>query len=198
MNNIPAVDDTPVLIDAEFVKLTLSKSTGGTEVVGFSTSYKNETIDGTTFHPLNGLMGVGTQQRDLGPTGFDTAITIVGVDQENIYIVLQDTFLIKGSLVQIYRGFYDENYVLQSAALRYTGLVTSWAITETVDMNITALDDTYTVTLNCSNYKQVLQNHISGRNTNPNSWKGYSPTDTSMDNVPNLINAYWNFGVPKK
>ena len=195
MNTIPAVNGVPYVSNAEFVKLTLTTQDNSVIVHTFSTSYKEETINGFVYTPLGGLLNVSTQQRDLAATSFDTAITLSGVDQTNIFYVLSDQYKIKGSKIQFYRGFYDSNYILTSSSLRYTGIVTSYAIQENVDMDM-ATDD-YTVTINCSNYKTILENLVSGRFTSPNSWKSYNPNDTSMDNVPNLINAYFDFGKPK-
>lgn len=192
MNNIPAVNGVPYVNNAEFVKLTISLAAGGTEVFTFSSSYKEETINGSVYKPLGGLIAVSTQQRDLRATSYDTTVTLAGVDQTNIYYVLSSDFLIKGSTIQVYRGFYDSNYNLTSNALRYTGIVTSWAVQENVE--IESHDDNYTVSINCSNYKTVLENRIAGRNTNPTSWRSFDPTDSSMDNVPNLVNANFDFG----
>jgi len=72
--------------------------------------------------------------------------------------------------------------------------VTSYTINESVEQNTN--DDSYIVTLNCSNYKTVLENRIAGRNTNPTSWRNFYPNDASMDNVPSLINAVFDFGQP--
>jgi hypothetical protein len=192
MNNIPAVNGVPYVNNAEFVKLSLSTSTGNVEVLTYSTSYKSENIGGTVYSPLGGYLGVSTQQRDLSATGYDTTITLSGVDQTNIFYVLSDQYLIKGSKIEFYRGFYNENYNLTSTVLRYTGIVTSYTIEENLDLDSKV--DNYTVSVNCSSYKTVLQNLISGRYTNPSSWSQYGPSDKSMDNVPNLINAYFNFG----
>jgi hypothetical protein len=194
MNNIPLVNNTDYVLTADFVKLTLNLAAGGTEVVTFSTSYRNETFGGNEYTALAGLLGVGTQQRDLSATGFDTTVSFLGVDPANIFYVLSDEYKLKGSLMQIYRGFYNANYVL-NPVLRYTGIVTSWSIEESLDLQ--NLSDTYVCSINCSNYKSVLANHMSGRNTSPTSWKNSYPLDVSMDNVPSLINATWDFGVPK-
>lgn len=197
MNSIPAVNGVPYVNNAEFVKLTLSKADqSGTEVYTFSSSYKTESINGINYTPLGGLLSVSTQQRDLSATGFDTSVTLLGVDQTNIFYVLSSDYLIKGSKIELYRGFYNSNYILTSTALRYTGIITSFSIQENLDMD--NMDDNYTVTVNCSSYKTVLENLISGRYTSPSSWKNFNPTDTSMDNVPNLINAYFNFGQQVK
>jgi hypothetical protein len=193
MNNITPVNDTGYINSAEFVKLKLHLSAGGYEVYTFSSSYKEETIDGLVYNPLSGLLGISTQQRDLKATSFDTSISLSGVDQNNIYIVLSDQYTLKGSEVTIYRGFYDANYnLLPTVYTRYTGIVTSYTIQESVSMDDRT--DTYTVAFNCSNFRTILENHVSGRNTNPTSWKLYDDADNSMINVPNLMNAYFNFG----
>lgn len=192
MNSIPSVNEKSNIVTAEFVKLKLHLSAGGIEVHTFSSSYKDETFDGDTYTPLSGLLGISTQQRDLKATGFDTSISILGVVQENIYLVLSSDYILKGSEIQVFRGFYNETYDLVDVYPRYTGIVTSYTIQESVDMDDRT--DTYTVSFNCSNFKTILENHVAGRNTNPTSWKLYNPTDTSMDNVPNLMNAYFNFG----
>lgn len=192
MIEIPQVNGTPYVNNAEFVKLTLALSAGGTQIHTFSTSYKNETIDGDVYIPLGGLLTVSTQQRDLRATGYDTSITLQDVDKTNIAFVLSNDYLIKGSQIVFYRGFYDENYSLTNTVLRYTGIVTSYAIQENID----GVNDNFTVTINCSNYKTVLENRVAGRNTNPTSWARFYPNDTSMDNVPNLINAVFDFGKP--
>ena len=194
MNIISAVNGVPYVNNAEFVKLTLNLAAGGSEIYTFSSSYRIETFDEVEYTPLGGLMGVSTQQRDLAATSYDTAITLVGVDQTNIYYVLSSDYLIKGSTIEFYRGFYDTNYALTSVSLRYTGVVTSYTIQENVDMD--QMSDTYTVTINCSNHKTILENQISGRNTNPTSWAEFYANDTSMENVPNLINAVFDFGKP--
>lgn len=192
MNNIPQVNGVPYVNNAEFVKLTLNLTNGTQQVKTFSTSYKAETIGGLSYDPLGGLLDVSTQQRDLAATGYDTTISLSGVDQTNIFYVLSDQYLIKGSKIEFYRGFYNENYNLTATNLRYTGIITSYAIQENLDQNNQV--DNYTVSINCSSFKLVLQNLISGRYTNPSSWSQYGPLDKSMDNVPNLINAYFNFG----
>ena len=58
------------------------------------------------------------------------------------------------------------------------------------------LEDTFSVTMNASSYKNVLQNRIAGRKTNGSSWKVYDPADTSMDNVASLADRQYDFGMP--
>jgi len=193
---IPEVDNAPYVNNAEFVKMTIYNNDNTTTVYTFSSSYKDETIDSVLYKALGGLMGVGMQQRDIRVTSFDTAITLSGIGSENIYAVLGTK--IKGSLVEIYRGFYDTNYVLENVVLRFNGIVTSYTISE--DFVPAEHNDNFVVTVNCSSYKTVLENRIAGRQTSPNHWNEYNgaPTikDTAMINIPNLINAYFDFGKP--
>jgi hypothetical protein len=164
------------------------------EVHTFSSAYQFETIDNQIYTPLGGLMAVGQQQRDMRVTSADTSISISGIDGNAIYYVLDTK--IRGSKLEITRGFYggDSNvantYILTSTAQRFTGIVTNYAITE----DRQEADDNYTITLNASSYKSVLENRISGRKTNPVSWKEYDPNDTSMDQVYSLADQWFDFG----
>lgn len=192
MENIPQVNNQPYVRDAEFVKLTVPFDGGGSNVYTFSSSYKSEVVDGVTYSPLGGLLNIGTMQQDLRVSSFDMGLSLSGIGSENIYIVLANK--IKGSTVEIYRGFYNQNYVLQTPLYkRYTGVVTSYTIME----ERSERDDIFTVSLNCSSYKTILENKISGRKTNPRSWNAYSGSidDSAMINVPALDKAYWDFGM---
>jgi hypothetical protein len=194
MDNIPAVANNKALVtNAEFVKLTIYNEYGNTannNVYTFSSSYQTETIDGQVYSPLGGLLAVGVQQRDIRVTSADTSISLSGVDGNNIYVVLNNK--VRGSKLEITRGFYDNNYVLTSNAHRFTGIVTNYQISEERQDQ----DDNFTVTLNASSFKSVLENRIAGRKTNSESWKEYNPTDTSMDRVPSLSDRPFDFGKP--
>ena len=84
MENIPAVADDPaVLSNAEFVKLTIYNDVNDpndVDIYTFSSSYREETIDGTVYSPMGGLLQVGIQQRDLRVTSADTSISLSGID----------------------------------------------------------------------------------------------------------------------
>jgi hypothetical protein len=202
VDNIPAVaNNKPLVNNAEFVKLTVYNEYGNTannNVYTFSSSYQSETIDGQVYGPLGGLLAVGVQQRDIRVTSADTSISISGIDGNNMAVVLGT--LIRGSKLEITRGFYGgdgnvaNNYVLTSNAHRFTGIVTNYNISEERQDN----DDNFTITLNASSFKSVLENRIAGRKTNSESWKEYNPTDTSMDRVPSLADRAFSFGVEPK
>jgi len=194
MDNIPAVANNKALVNnAEFVKLTIYNEYGNTannNVYTFSSSYQSENIDGQDYTPLGGLLAIGVQQRDIRVTSADTSLTLSGIDGNNMSIVLGT--LIRGSKLEITRGFYDNNYVLTSNAHRFTGIVTNYQISEERQDQ----EDNFTITLNASSFKSVLENRIAGRKTNSESWKEYNPTDTSMDRVPSLSDRSFDFGKP--
>jgi hypothetical protein len=194
---IPEVINTPKIKTAEFVEwIKYSYDTNTSSYTAtrytFSSSYKDEMfdVDGqpSLFECVGGLLQIGTQQRDLKVTGFDTAVMLMGIDPAEIYrVVDRDT---KGSKIRIWRGFYNDDYVLTDTYLRFTGIVTSYVTNEDYQV----LDNTTNLVLNCSATKYVLENLFSGRKTNAESWKQYSPNDTSMNNVVALAGVNFDFG----
>lgn len=196
MDHIPEVANSPPSINtAEFVKLTIYNEYGNianVTVHTFSSAYKAETIDGTVYLPLGGLLAVGTQPRDLRVTSADTSIAISGISGNNIYIVLDTK--IKGSKIEILRGFYNNNYILTNTYPRFTGIVTSYGIGEDLETNFGGSTDNFTVTLNASSYKTVLENRTAGRKTNKSSWQVFNSTDSSMNNVYSIADQTFDFG----
>jgi hypothetical protein len=192
MDIIPEVANNATNINsAEFVKLTIYNeysNIANTTVYTFSSAYKEELIDGQFYTPLGGLLSVGVQQRDLRVTSADTSISLSGVDGNNIYIVLATK--IKGSEIEIIRGFYNNSYVLTNTYPRFTGIVTSYNIAED------RMDDydTFTVTINASSYKTVLENRLAGRKTNEQSWQVFNSSDSSMNNMYSLSGRKFDFG----
>jgi hypothetical protein len=196
MQTIPEVGPNVVQINnAEFVKLTIFNeygNTANTTVLTFSSSYQEETIDGVVYTPLGGLLAVGAQNRNLRVTQGDTVISLSGIDGNNIYTVLATK--IRGSEVEVLRGFYDSNMVLQNTYPRFTGIVTTYGITEDRE----GLDDNFTVSVGASSYKTVLENRIAGRKTNTESWKFFDSSDTSMDQVYSISGVSFDFGQDPK
>ena len=196
MENIPAVANNKALVNnAEFVKLTIYNeyaNTANNNVYTFSSSYQAENIGNVQYTPMGGLLAVGIQQRDIRVTSADTSISISGISGNNMAVVLGTK--IRGSQIEIIRGFYDNNYVLSNVAQRFSGIVTGYNITEERQDN----EDNFTITLNASSFKSVLENRIAGRKTNSESWKEFNPTDTSMDRVPSIADRQFDFGQTPK
>lgn len=202
-NNINAELLKSGIRDAEFVKLTVPGATdaGGPDFY-FSSSFKNEIdpISGRPWTALGGYVAVSGHQRDLAVTSYDTVITMIGMDPSKIGFVLEigkngnNTIHggLKGSQVQIFRGFYNANYVLiDQPQLRYSGVVTSYVIQEDRIDNT----DTFTISLHCSSYKTILENRLAGRFTNQSSWQNFESTDISMNRVASISKTTYPFGV---
>jgi len=189
--NIPQVQNTGAIKSAEFVKLTIFNEFSNSANVTthtFSSAYRNETIDGDEYLALGGLLSVGSQNRDLRVTAGDTNISLSGVSGNNIQIVLDTK--IRGSEVEVWRGFYDDNDLLGDSYLRFTGVITNYSVQEERTDN----NDNFIVTVSASSYKTVLSNRIAGRKTNEESWKVFDPLDTSMDNVYSIAGVQFDFG----
>jgi len=192
---IPEVDNTSSIYSAEFVKLTIYNeysNIANVSIHTFSSAYKSETIDGTVYLPLGGLLSVGAQNRDLRVTSGDTLISLSGISGNNIQLVLDNK--IRGSEIEVTRGFYDANGVLGNTYLRFTGIITSYAIQEERE----GQDDNFTVLVSASSYKTVLQNRIAGRKTNQESWQFFNPNDTSMNQVYSIAGVQFDFGADPK
>lgn len=194
--SIPEVGPNVTQINnAEFVKVVIFNEYGNlanTTTLTFSSSYQEETINGTVYTPLGGLLQVGAQNRNLRVTQGDTTISLSGIDGNNIVTVLGSK--IRGSEVEIFRGFYDNNMNLTNAYPRFAGIITTYAITEEREGN----QDDFTVSVGASSYKTVLENRIAGRKTNKESWQFFNNTDTSMNQVYAISGVQFDFGQDPK
>lgn len=189
---IPDVVNKTRVISAEFIKLKIYKD-NTYNTYTFSSAYKEETINGVSYTAMGGLIALSNQQRDLKATSYDTTVTLAGVDPDNILIVLNEP--LRGSEIEILRGFYDSGYNLVNTVRRFTGIVTSYSIAESYENEI----NSFVVSINCSSYKTLLENNIGGRRTNRDEWHyRYGGSDLSMDNVEKLNGAYFDFGLPVK
>lgn len=167
----------------------------------FSSAYKNEIIPtyagntflgNVTYLALGGLLQVGSQNRDIRVTSGDTTVALSGVSGNNIATVLGNN--IRGSEMEILRGFYDANSVLTNTYPRFTGIITSYNISEDREGTI----DNFTVSVSASSYKTVLENRIAGRKTNKESWRFFNSNDASMDNVYSISGVQFDFGQDPK
>lgn len=161
-------------------------------VYTFSSSYKSETIDGNVYTPLGGLLSVGSQTRNLRVTSGDTTVALSGVSGNNINLVLDNN--VRGSELEIIRGFYSNNFILTNTYPRFRGIITSYGISEDRE----AQGDNFTISVSASSYKTVLENRIAGRKTNKESWQYFNPNDTSMNQVYALSGVSFDFGQDPK
>jgi hypothetical protein len=181
---------------AEFVKLTVGNAA---TVYTFCNAAAPITVGGITFANLGALLSVGDVQRDIKATSDDMTIQLTGIDPTNVGIILGSD--IKGSLVEVWRGFFDSNNQIITTPTtqffkRYQGIINSVSITE--DFNSEARTRIATCSISCSSMRRVLENRLSGVKTNQNNWQFIYPNDTSMNRVSEISNTFFDFGSPPK
>jgi hypothetical protein len=181
---------------AEFVKLTVGNA--GT-VYTFCNAAAPITVGGITFSNLGALLNVGDVQRDIKATSDDMTIALTGIDSSNIALILSSD--IKGSLVEVWRGFFDSNNQIITTPTtqffkRYQGIINSVSITE--DFNSELRTRIATCSISCSSMRRILENRLSGVKTNQNNWQFIYAGDTSMNRVSEISNTFFDFGSPPK
>ena len=182
---------------AEFVKLTVGTAA---TVYTFCNAAAPITVGGITFANLGALLNVGDVQRDIKATSDDMTIQLTGIDPTNVGIILGNQ--IKGSLVEIWRGFFDSNNQIITTPTtqffkRYQGIINSVSITE--DFNTELRQRIATCSIACSSLRRILENRLSGMKTNQDAWQFvYGTSETSMNRVAEISNQYFDFGAPPK
>jgi hypothetical protein len=184
---------------ADFIRITTQNSLGVTEIYRLASTPSVLTIpavDALPFDALGPLVKVGDASRDIKSTANETSVTLVGIESAQLGWVLSNK--IKGSLIEMWHGFFDDNNELITTGGTgglykfFTGYVNSFNITEQWFeegkmylgiINVTA-----------SSIQIILQNGTSGRYTNNNSWQFFAANDTSMDRVAVIQNINYFFG----
>jgi hypothetical protein len=175
---------------AEFVRLTTPDAT-----YTFCSAAAPITVSGITFVGLGSLLGIGEIQQDIKASSYDLKLMLTGIDPANIALILGNN--IKGSTVEIWRGFLDANNQIittptQQFFKRYQGIVSNFAINE--DFNEQLRTRIATAVASCSSMRFVLENRVTGVRTNESSWQFFYPNDTSMNRVPVIASTYFDFG----
>lgn len=178
----------------EFVKLTTSTTT-----YTFCNAAAAITVGGNTFSGLGSLLSVGAVNREIKATSIDMVIGLIGIDPTNVNLVLSSN--IKGSTIEIWRGFFDLNYqIITSPSTqffkRYQGIVSNISLTE--DWNDDVRSRTVTASISCTSFRAILENKINGIRTNLNSWQQQYASDASMSRVAAISGQYFDFGSPPK
>lgn len=175
---------------AEFVRLTLPTTT-----YTFCNAASPITVDGIDFEGLDSLLTISEVQRDIKATSADLQFSITGIDSNNIALVLG--MEIKGSKVEIWRGFLDDNNQIiqtptQQFFKRYQGIVNNVSIEES--FNIKARQRVATCIISSASMRFILENRNSGMYTNQKTWQARYPDDTSMNRVAVIASTYFDFG----
>lgn len=176
----------------EFVRLTTSAAT-----YTFCNAAAAITVGGITFTGLGALLSVGEVNREIKATSGDMLITLIGIDPTNLALILGSN--IKGSTVEIWRGFFDSNnQIITSPSTqffkRYQGIVINISLQE--DFNDEIRQRVATASVACSSFREVLANRIAGIRTSSTTWKQLYANDTSMDRVNAIAGQFFDFGAP--
>jgi hypothetical protein len=184
-----------------FVKLTIDQyrtSNSGTyaqNILRFSDSLTDRTFNGETYTALGRLLGITQSSSDLKVTGNQLNITLAAIPDSAIYEIVNSK--IKTSKIEVFRAFYDNATgnllpVSLNPVGRFIGLVSNYSLDEQWDsINMTS---TNTLILVCASQVDILSKKVSGRCTSPSSMKKFFPNDASMDRVPVLEKATFDFG----
>jgi hypothetical protein len=198
-NNIPPIQNTNNIRMADFIRVTTTDALGATQIYRLASTPSVLTIpavDSEPFDALGALVKVGDATRDIKSTANETSITLVGIESAQLGWVLSNK--IKGSLIEMWHGFFDDNNELITTGGTgglykfFTGYVNSFNITEQWFEESRMYYGVINVT--ASSIQIILQNGTSGRYTNNNSWQFFTAGDTSMDRVSVIQNINYFFG----
>lgn len=194
MNPITPVQNTNNIRVADFVRLIGYGLEARITTAGFPVTVS--AVDSQPFDPAGSLLTIGDVQRDIKATSNDTTFVLTGIDTAILGQVLGAG--IKGSTIEMWHGFFDsDNKLITTGGTGglyqfFNGYVTSYSITE--QWNDDARTLVGTIGISATSTKLILQNRISGRFTNNNSWQFFNPTDTSMNRVSFIQNINYQFG----
>jgi hypothetical protein len=194
MENITPIQNTNNIRMADFVRVTTPSAT-----YRFATTSNVLTIpavDAQPFDALGALVKIGDVARDIKSTANETNITLVGIDTALLGWVLGQE--IKGSLIEMWHGFFDTNNELITVGGTgglykfFTGYINSFSISENYMEEIRMYVGT--ISVSASSTQIILQNRTAGRFTNDNAWQYWNPGDTSMDRVAFIQGINYFFG----
>jgi hypothetical protein len=176
-----------------FVKIELDYTD---EILLFSDNLDSVTIGSDTYVGLGQLMGVSAVGSDIKNTDSQVTITISGIPNSSLQQIMNSR--IKGSKVIIYRVFFNPVTRMPlsidgNPAGRFSGYVNNYSLSE--ELTPESRSATNTISIECTGLMNILANTTKGRRTNPADMNFWYPGDKSMDRVPGLVGAYWNFGA---
>lgn len=201
---MPVLSDYTSIQSNLFVRIQVDyyKSSPGasatSEVLRFSDLRTTFTINSEEYIGLGNLMNISNSTSELRPSSGELTIAISGIPNSSIAEIVNSR--IKGCPVRIYRGLFDATTgtalpIANQVLARYRGFVNNYSLQEEYDINTRTSSNT--ILLICNSSVDVLQNKVTGRKTNPQSHQLFYPTDKSMNRVPTLENATFNFGAPQ-
>jgi len=164
-----------------------------------SNYWKPITYNSNTYTELGSFLSITDLTEDLKTTNGDITLSLSGIPSEQDYLAQVLTTKIKGGEVTITRGWINrtQNVVLENSfpqpfTTSFKGIITNFAIQETIDNY--AGEMTNTVSITCASINTLLENRIAGQRTNPNDRARLFPNDEVFDRVPELYNISFDFG----
>jgi hypothetical protein len=147
---------------------------------------------------LGRLLGVSATSTELRTSSQQLYVSLSGIPNGSISEIVNSR--IKGSPIEVWRVFFNPVTGAQLAitgnpAGRFFGVVNNYSLQE--DYDVEARVSSNTIILSCASVIDILNNKIAGRRTNPLDQKLFFPNDLSMDRVPKLVGANFNFGAPE-
>ena len=194
MNVIAPIQNTNNIRMADFVRVTTASATY--RFATTPTALTIPAVDAQPFDALGSLVKINDVQRDIKSTANETSITLVGIDTSLLGWVLGHD--IKGSLIEMWHGFFDDNNELITTGGTgglykfFTGYISSFQISEQYMEEARAYVGI--ITASASSIQIILQNRTAGRYTNDNAWQFFNPGDTSMDRVNFIETINYAFG----
>ncbi|CAB4172059.1 hypothetical protein UFOVP924_42 [uncultured Caudovirales phage] len=194
MNVIAPVDGTNNIRYADFIRMNVNGVS-----YRFTTAPSNMTVaavDASPFDSVGVLMKVGDVQRDIKSTANETTLSLTGIDTATLGFILGQN--IKGSPIEMWHGFFNTDGELLTTGGTgglykfFTGIITAFSINE--NWMEEAKMYVGTITVSASAIQLILQNRISGRYTNDNSWQFNDSGDTSMNRVAFIETINYAFG----
>lgn len=142
---------------------------------------------------VGNLLGISPTRSEIKTSTNEITLSLSGIPNSSIAEIHNSK--IKGSRISIWRLMFDATTYVPLAVSgnpvgRFFGVVTNYNLDETWD-NRTSIN---TINLICSTWMDILSSKVVGRKTNPVDQQLFYPGDTSMDRVPNLTGANYNFG----
>jgi hypothetical protein len=176
-----------------FVKVVIP----GYQTITFSDYHKNYTIDSVNFTGLGELLSITNTTSNLRAAPEELAISISGIPAGNISDFVGQK--VKGSQVQVYRGFFDATTgelinISGNPAGKFYGVLNNFSVSDNLD---DGGEGTMVVTFTCTSVIDQLNNKVAGRRTNPIDQAEFYPGDESFDRIPSLAKSNFNFGAPQ-
>jgi hypothetical protein len=165
-----------------FVKFTLPDGTAF-RISDLNAAY---TLYDEEYLPTGDFLNITPTSSDLSNPQNDVTITLSGIPDSRLTSFLRQK--VKGTRIQIWRVITPKNAATIISG-RFTGYIMHYAVNEEFDVQ--GRTSKNTISIVCATILTIMAKTTSGRKTNPVDF----PTETSMNKVPTLVGAYFDFGA---